>query len=121
MKKQKDWCGKECHHESPAPHSLSKTEPPAESRMLDGHPRALKQEINRGQTIASASGQRDHQVVDQTRNPEYQKASSTRTHGSMQGAEDQLMSKLAETEIPPLPPKLSRDREPSGADMMGSA
>jgi len=48
--------------------------------------------------------------VDQTRNREYQETSSARTYGSMQGAEDQLMSKLAETKIPPLPPKLSEGR-----------
>src|SRR5207302_11103057 len=108
VKDPKHRCRKKHHHETPATHSLSKTEPPTKPRVLDSHSRTLKQEVDRGETIAPASGQRDHEVVDQAGNREHQEASRVRAQPSMQRAENQLMRKLAETEVPTLSPKLPK-------------
>jgi hypothetical protein len=75
MEESKDWHSKERHHETPAAHSVPQTKPLAEPRTLDSHPRALQQKVERGETIASASGKRNYQIVEQSRNREYQEAS----------------------------------------------
>jgi hypothetical protein len=97
VKEQEDWCGKDHHHETPAAYSTSKADPLSEPRMLDGYSRALQQEVECGEAIASASGERDHQIVNQTRNHKYQEAGRARAQPSMQRPKNQLMRKLTET------------------------
>src|SRR6266852_8683077 len=89
--------------------------------MLDSHSRALQQKVECGETIASASGQRDHQIVEQPRSHEYQEARRLSAQNSMQPSKDQLMGKLAEPRFHRFPQNSPRDVEPNGADMMGSA
>ena len=47
------------------------------------HARTLQHEVERGETIASASGQRDYQIVDQPRNHEDQETSRSRPYVSI--------------------------------------
>src|SRR5947209_2764426 len=108
VKEPKDWPRSEHCHEQPALPSPPKSDSLSEPRMLNGHPCTLKHEIGCRKPIASASGQRKNQVVDQPGENENQETSHIQAHLPTQGAKDQFVGMLTEAEIPPLSPKLGK-------------
>src|SRR5580700_12100668 len=91
----------------PAPYPSPHPEMLAGLGSLNRNARALQQEIGCRQPISSAGRQRDHQVVNQSGSNEHQKPRAPRSQPPVQRTEDQLVPKLAESEIPTPSPELT--------------
>src|SRR5579864_4118815 len=114
MKKPESWTCRDHECEYAPSESFLEAESTAGRGSLEHDSQALKNEVSRGQTVAPARRKRDHEVVNQSGSDEHQQTRGSRTERLVKRSKDEIMSELAEAQVPALAPEFTEARGEDG-------
>src|SRR5438067_12847793 len=106
MKEPVERPGRDCRGEQPAARTATQSEPFSKPRTLDEHANALEQKIQARQPVATARGERNHQLVNQSGDDEHRERSAARAEPESQRLENVAARESVETTVPAHTPKL---------------